>query len=121
MKDCLPAIRKAFEAQSLIAQNDAWIDYEQTVINYLDNEPVSVCLSADVREHLAAYNPDVTWSYGIATFYHDGIIEMDEDELLDLARLQYWHQAWYQRPDKDFMRSIFERTLWELEDKYEVY
>ena len=122
MEKCLPLIRRAFEAQSLLAQTDllpeSYSDVADRKLKYVDNNPISVCLSQVVRETLDHYWPEVWWSVGIATYASEGIIEVAEEELLDFATLQYIHQAWYLGSDKEIKKAWFEQTLWELEDKY---
>lgn len=124
MKKALPKIRQAYDSSKLRAQyqdGSTFKDFSEVVGKYANGDPIGICLEPDIAETLDFYNVDVWWSFGIAVFASEGIIEIVEDELLDFAKLQYIHQAWFRRSDKAVGQAWFEQTLWELEDKYDAF
>lgn len=121
IQEALPKIRTALENSQLRAQyqdGSTFENWEDVVTSYENGDPIGICLPLEVAKTLDCYNIDVWWSFGIAVYAAEGIIEIPEEQLIDFCHIQAYHQIWFRNANKVLGQRVFEQCLWEIEDKY---
>lgn len=110
LKEALPKIRAAFEADQLQAQTN---QAERVVAQYSGPCAVGVVLSGIDQARL---DRGIDGLYSIETLLRDGHVKAS-DSPADWGKLQYAHDNWLLHPN-DLAKKEFAAILTELETRY---